>query len=45
LAKISLNYTIVFEGDGKTIAETLNTPFILERFKKVSFDATLEEVV
>jgi len=45
LAKISLNYTIVFEGHGKKIAETLNTPFILERFKKVSFDATLEEVV
>ena len=45
LAKISLNYTIVFEGDGRKIAETLNTPFILERFKKVAFDATLEEVV
>jgi predicted AAA+ superfamily ATPase len=45
MAKIILNYTIVFEGDGRKIAETLNTPFTLERFKKVAFDATLEEVV
>jgi hypothetical protein len=45
MANVALHYTLVLEGDGKKMTQMLDTPIVLERFKKVAFDATLEEGV